>query len=507
MINIKFKYIAISAYVYIILPIIIFFLTWLRWYVGMPMTAILLLGLVVLVKKDYLNNTSEVSVPIKHLILISLIIFIWTWLSGQGGFFYQTNDQHWRNAIFRDLIDFKWPVIYPETGNALVYYLMHWIVPAAFGKLFGWTGGNIALLFWTYVGLMITYLLILHLTKGNSIKQMWIAVILFITWSGLNNLGSDITNIFGSSLHPGSNIIISNLDDGAQEWWLRSATQSYDYCYQYSGNDTLLSWVYNQTIVPWIAIPLILENRKVRTFAFLGLSILPYAPIPFMGFLPIFIALAIPYYIRKIRERKYKSLFKETLSIPNLSGICTIFPVFWSFYGCNERSSFGLYMPLEAFDFKRIALLLLFYLVECGVYIILIYRMYKKDLLYYTVAISLLIIPIFRIGAGCDFCMRASIPALFILMILVIKYIFETGAKFKKTYLILVLVLIIGAFNPLIYYGERCMEIYINNKFPMVADDIKTLSDKQIVDKRYGDFKNFLSSKPESKFFYKYLAK
>lgn len=505
--SIKFKNIAISAYVYITLPIIIFFLTWLRWYIGISMTVILVFGLIVLLKKDYLNNKVEISLPIKHLIGISLVILIWTWLSGQGGFFYQTNDQHWRNAIFRDLINFEWPVIYPDTGNALVYYLMHWIVPALFGKLFGWTGGNIALLIWTYAGLMITYLLIVYVTKGRAIKQIWIAAIVFITWSGLNNIGADITNIFGSSLHAGSNIMISNIDDGAQEWWLRSATQSYDYCYQYSGNDTLLSWVYNQTIVPWIAIPLILENRKVRTFAFLGLAILPYAPIPFMGFFPIFAAFAIPYYICKIRERNYKILFKETFSIPNLAGICTVFPVFWAFYKCNEMSSFGLYMPLKAFDLKRIVLLLLFYLVECGMYIILIYRKYKKDLLYYTIGISLLIIPIFRIGSGCDFCMRASIPPLFILMIMVLKYIFDMGTEFKKSYAILIVVLTIGASNPLMYYVERCMEISDAKQFPVVADDIKTLSDKQLIDKKYGDFKNFLSQKPESKFFYKYLAK
>ena len=171
---------------------------------------------------------------------------------------------------------------------------------------------------------------------------------------------------------------------------------------------------------------------------------MPYAPIPFIGFLPIFAAFAIPYYICKIKERKYKVLFKETLSIPNLAGICTVFPVFWTFYKCNEMSSFGLYMPLEAYDLKRIVMLILFYLLECGVYMILIYRKYKKDLLYYTVGISLFIIPIFRIGSGCDFCMRASIPALFILMIMVLRYIFNIGSKLKKSYVILILVLIIA---------------------------------------------------------------
>ena len=369
--SIKFKNIAISAYIYITLPIVIFFCTWLRWYIGIPMAFLLAFGLIVLLKKDYLNNTIEISIPIKHLISISIVILIWTWLSGQGGFFYQTWDHHWRNAIFRDLINFQWPVIYPETGNALVYYIMHWIIPALFGKLFGWTGGNIALLIWTFIGLMITYLLIVFVTKVISIKHMWIVVLIFITWSGLNSVGSDIMCAFGQG----------SFDVGSAEGWLDRVYGLYVYSYQYSGNDTLLSWVFNQTIVPWIAVPLILENRKVRTFAFLGLSILPYAPIPFIGFIPVFIAFAIPYYICKLKESKYKMVLKETLSIPNLIAICTILPVFWTFYKCNGMSSFGLYVPLEAYDLKRIAILMLFYLLEFGVYMILIYKKYKRDLI------------------------------------------------------------------------------------------------------------------------------
>lgn len=497
MINIKFKNVAVSAYVYIVFPIIIFFLTWLRWYIGIPMTLLLAFGLIVLLKKDYFNNIMEISIPLKHLISISIVILIWTWLSGQGGFFYQTSDHHWRNAIFRDLINFEWPVVYPETGNALVYYIMHWIVPALFGKWFGWTGGNIALLVWTYMGLMIIYLLIVFITKGSSIKHMWIVAILFITWSGLNSIGTNIMSIFGQA----------NFNLGSGDDWLDKVTGLYVYCYQYSGNDTLLSWVFNQTIVPWMAVPLIFENRNVRTFAFLGLVILPYAPIPFIGFLPMFIAFAIPYYINKIKERDYIIILKETFSIPNLAGVFTVFPTFLSFYKCNERSSFGLYVPLEAYDFKRISILVLFYLLEFGVYMILIYRRYKRDLVYYIIGISLIIIPIFKIGLGSDFCMRASIPALFTLMIMVLGYIFQTEFKSKKAYKILIFVLIIAAVNPFMDYTNRCMEIYDSKKFPMVADSIKTLSDKQLVDKIYGDLKYFLISNPENKFFYKYLAK
>lgn len=500
MINIKFKNIAISAYLYIILPIIIFFLTWLKFYIGIPMVIILVWSLIILLKKDYLNNAAEISLPKKHLIGISITILLWTWLSGQGGFFFQTWDYHWRNAVFRDLINFEWPVIYSETGNALVYYIMHWIVPALFGKLFGWTGGNIVLLLWTYIGLMITYILILYVTKGNSIKHMWITVIIFITWSGLNNLGLYIMNFFNQG----------GIYQGAEEEWLNSVTGIYVYSYQYSGNNTLLSWVFNQTIVPWIAVPLALENRRISSFAFLGLVILPYAPIPFIGFLPVFIAFAIHYYLCRIKEKNYQIALKETLSIPNLVAVCTIFPIFLAFYKCNNMNYFGLYVPVQAYDLKRICILMLFYLLEFGIYMLLIYKEYKRDILYYVVGISLIVIPIFRIGAGGDFCMRASIPSLFILMIMVLRYIFSKKYILNILNITLILVLSIAALNPFMDYVNKAMEIYSTRQFPIVSDNIKTFSDKQLVDENLGDighFENFLNTNPKAEIFYKYFAK
>ena len=44
MVSIPVKYIITAAYLYMVVPIIIFFMTWLRWYVGIPTTAIFLFG-------------------------------------------------------------------------------------------------------------------------------------------------------------------------------------------------------------------------------------------------------------------------------------------------------------------------------------------------------------------------------------------------------------------------------------------------------------------------------
>ena len=60
----------------------------------------------------------------------------------------------------------------------------------------------------------------------------------------------------------------------------------------------------------------------------------------------------------------------------------------------------------ELFDLVR------FYMLECGVYLALIWHDHKKDALFYLTAASLMVYPLFRMGAAGtgDFTMRASIP-------------------------------------------------------------------------------------------------
>lgn len=84
------------------------------------------------------------------------------------GLFYQNSDWGYRNAIYRDLITNSWPVYYPQKDTALVYYIGHWLVPAALTKpvyaLFGldaaWMFARMALWGWTALG---TYLVALNL--------------------------------------------------------------------------------------------------------------------------------------------------------------------------------------------------------------------------------------------------------------------------------------------------------------------------------------------------------
>jgi len=64
-----------------------------------------------------------------------------------------------RNAMFRDIVTYEWPVIYQKNG-AVVYYTDYWLVPALIGKIAGYTIGQVTLLLWGALGLTLTALLL-----------------------------------------------------------------------------------------------------------------------------------------------------------------------------------------------------------------------------------------------------------------------------------------------------------------------------------------------------------
>ena len=279
-VSIPVKYIVTVAYLYMVIPIVIFFLTWLRWYVGIPATVILCSGLYIIAKGIKTGNSSILVIPTIPFFIGLVFLFLWVAYSGLGGLFFQTGDIHWRNAVFRDLIDYPWPVIYPETQNALCYYLVFWLVPALVGKVGGWAAANIALLIWGFIGIVLIYCLILKLVRPKKNWHMTLVVGLIIFWSGENLVGMVISNLFQICYYP--------ITWGSFEGWLDFARNGYDCSYLYRSNIDALCQVYNQTIVPWLAICMILESPKIRNFAFIGLCALPYGPIPFIGLLPFF---------------------------------------------------------------------------------------------------------------------------------------------------------------------------------------------------------------------------
>ena len=186
--KIKKNIVCMLAYIYMTIPIIIFLITWLKAYIGFPMAVILLFGLFTIYKNEYKGQDTYFKFPIKHLVIILILLFVWIVLSGAGKLFYETWDWHWRNAIFRDLINYKWPVIYEESQTALVYYIMQWIVPAIVGKIGGWSIGNFALMIWNLIGVVLVYFLLIHICKKKDVPIFYAISKIFFVFGCLNKV-------------------------------------------------------------------------------------------------------------------------------------------------------------------------------------------------------------------------------------------------------------------------------------------------------------------------------
>lgn len=498
------KKIVAIAYLYMLIPICIFFLTWLKLWIGVIATGILIYGFYKMMKSNVYSAEEYLKITPKTIIFLVLLVIFWCWIAGQGGFFYQTWDNHYRNAIFRDLITHEWPVYYEAEGSALIYYFAQWIVPAVIGKFTSWEIANIALFVWDGIGIILTILMISTYLKANKHYQIMLIIFVMIIWGGLHLLPQYITY----AIYRDVGAYIST-GDGWFKWLP----------YQYSTNHTLLQWVYNQTIVPWLATALLLYKSDTSIFIFLAFCVIPFGPFPFIGMVMIMLC----YGVLQIKDENIKSFLKKICSIYNISALITLFPIYWLFYSANSASSgndgvggYGFMVHPSTMDFDFLGKHIAFLLVEYGIYWLLIRKdVFKKKMLDIA-AFTLIFMPIFKIGTSCDFCMRASIPALFIIMIYVMEYVLKFNLKdFSLKNIAIIVCLTISFFNAFGGLSNSLHEIKRLRQFPVVADQIGSLDNYKLgkiseeTIKKYNLIyynNNFMTFHPEEQLFFKCLA-
>ena len=103
--------------------------------------------------------------------------------------------------------------------------------------------------------------------------------------------------------------------------------------------------------------------------------------------------------------------------------------------------------------------------------------------------------------------MRASIPALFILMIFVIRYLIknEYHVGISAAIVALTICLTIAGLGTLKDWANKIKSVRINAYNPIVADNIGTFSDKQIGD--VSALENFLVPNYKDTAFWRHIAK
>ncbi len=500
-------------YLYLALPVIIFMLTWIRPSIGIPAAMIVCFALFFAIKS--IDQANKIVLSQKAILITIAIAFIWCFFAGQGGFWYQSTDHAFRNAVFKDLVYRPWPVVFEEHDVLLNYYVGYWLVPALFGKFFhfmtqstagAWLVAKVALLLWSTLSITLCFLLLANVLHCNNSKRFFTAILLFIFFSGLDILGIYLLNK-KADLH--------------LEWWCPG--------YQYSAFTVCLFWVYNQAIPAWIATLLLLADRKIENFAFCGLCIFISSPIPLIGLFPIYVVVGIQ---ELMKSKEKLVVIRKIFSLQNLIACLIIFPICFIYFSDNAAVSMkgvrGINAPgiqtasiqtniavtspkmtnvpkveRPAVKFiKESIKMLIFFMVEFGIYLFLVLKKQKKSLLFWIVALELIVIPFIHIGTSHDFCMRASIPPLVVLMTMVFDDFYYSYAKKSLKFTLYCIVLAFAVLTPGKEFYRGVFEIYKHKQF----EDNRLYSIEDMISSQRTR-NNFLSYDYSYSLFCKYLAK
>ncbi len=430
---------------------------------------------------------------------VVLVVFLWVGLSGVGGYVWQNEDHAYRNAMYLLLTEQKWPLIKEVLtesglqGRGIVYYIGSWLPAAAVGKLFGTQVGWAMQYLWAAAGILLMYAQICVYRKKISVWPL----ALLIFFSAPDALGvllgtPDTFQVFGET---------------HLEWWPQY--------YQFSSITTQLFWVYNQAVPAWLFSALVFLGEKPRNLVFLSSLLLLTSTLPFLGMLPFLVYLMIRRSVWGKGYRPVRSLLAECLhnwgSAQNLMGggvtmalsavylsgnhsmreslqvlnserrvlilfigMALAIAVFWVLAVLAMKGWGHLLLRLSAAAGAVAVIwrirslpyeqwqtpvyywinLTFFYAVEAGVFFCLLYSMVKDRKLFVLNGIWLYVIPLVLIGHSNDFCMRASIPGLFLVMLWCIRAfdIWESmrgSRSYRIRICLLAAVLAVGAVTPL----------------------------------------------------------
>ena len=487
--NMHQKILKSFSYLYLFLPILIFFVGWIKPLISIPLCLVICFCIFRMIKKQ-----NDIWMPAFNkeiffqLLPIIVILILWVYFSGIGGFVFQNKDHWWRNETFNLLVQEDWPVIVKMNmkgtmqPRALIYYIGFWLPSAVVGKLFGLNAGYAFQALWAVLGLFIIYYLISERLGSFSIKSL----LCLIFFSGLDIIGCFLLQINLSDFEHFLHI----------EWWSG---------FEFSSNTTQLFWVFNQSIYAWLLTLLILRQKDNRHLIFFWSCGLRECTLPFVGMLP--------FLVYKILDNTFHSditistskckfsllKFNHLFSIENiLGGGCIGIVSFLYEIGnisANNHSSEVTWTK------GYLMLYILFLLLEVGLYAFVIYQYQKENLLYWISLITLAICPILHVGSGQDFCLKASIPALFVLMLLLMDtWKIAHRQHNHRIVIAITLLLLCGSITPC---GEFIRTFRNTN---ILYHSNQTIMAQPVSIDEIMCYPNFSGNADES-FFFKYIAK
>jgi hypothetical protein len=233
---------------YLLLPGLIFLLTWLRPWAGVLVAAVVAASFFLYLRGDA-SARARPRLSGKDWIYVLGAALLWTAFSGIGGCVWQVSDYEKHNLAFHDLLTQSWPVRYATGGQGmyLCYGLGYYLTPALVARVLGAGWLPAASFLWGGLGLALFCYWVS--TVGGSPKKTLTITLLFSTTEALWHMFLRL--LHSPALHGSGADINGSLE--------RLGTRA-DY------SDTLMSLQFRpqHVIVAWLGTALFYEMFWVR---------------------------------------------------------------------------------------------------------------------------------------------------------------------------------------------------------------------------------------------------
>ncbi len=200
----------------------------------------------------------------------------------------------------------------------------------------------------------------------------------------------------------------------------------------------------------------------------------------------------------------------DWLTFQNCAAPLILAAVCGCYYLSNKNATLGngwlfASVPLTQ---KVFAELVLFEMLEFGLYLVVLRRAFCDEALFWVTGISLVIIPLYRSTGSDNFAMRASIGPLLVVMVYIARYfLLERGRQARSDKIALAVLLALGSWTS---GAEIIRSVQNYRSWHTFADKYNALSDTRtdsVMARHPEDCVQYFATHPEKSFFFKYLAK
>lgn len=386
----------LATFLYVGLPVVIWLLGWLK----LPLAVILTAALAAAVGCSWWQTRrffreapadgEPPTLPLWPWVGAALAAVVWGIYSGAGGYTFTNPDWSKHFAILRDLTEFSWPVTYQvdERTVPLVYYFAYYLPAAAVGAKLGWSWACFTLMAWTCVGAVIAVSWFVVLVGARP----FLAGMYFIFANGMDFLADRLVN--GGAVPSG----VAHID-----WWAGWTFLNLP------GHYSQMVWAPQHSLAAWAITGLLTVQLSAgRNLSHAGLLAglgSFWSPFSLIGMIPLAL-------FALVRARG-----RGILYFANLVGLALTLTHAAFLLSQNTHLPQGWAVNNWREEWPRFAFFVLF---EWGLFALFASELRRSNNprlrgFFWTAVTGLALIPLYELGMYNDWCMRVSIPSLFLL--------------------------------------------------------------------------------------------